>query len=321
MECEKCKESFPSLYYYNRHINRKTPCIKEEYDQQKKDEKTCEWCCEEYSRPYTLKIHMAKCKKRPSETDELKQIIAKLNDKMDKQYEELKDMKSKISGTIINNTTNNIQQNITITPYGKEDLSYLTLKDYTRIFRKGCYSIPEILKLIHCNENKPEYMNVYIKNFKDEYMFTFDGKDWDIGEKDIILRKMIESKKYLLESKFDDVQDKLPQYAITMFKKFLERSEDNEVINNIKDEMKNMFYKNRNHVIKNVTTAHKRSSKKTIEDKKNLTETQNDDLVIINVEKKPTKKAIMNTIEQVDIMSAIVTVEKKPKKKVNALIK
>jgi hypothetical protein len=64
MECKKCKECFSSMYYYNRHINRKTPCVKEEYDQQKKDEKTCKWCLEEYSRPCTLKIHMGKCKNK-----------------------------------------------------------------------------------------------------------------------------------------------------------------------------------------------------------------------------------------------------------------
>jgi hypothetical protein len=150
---------------------------------------------------------------------------------------------------IVNNTIN-VQQNIIVTPFGKEDLSFLTLKDYTKIFNKGCYSIPEIVKLIHCNEDKPEFMNVYIKNFKDEYMFTFDGKDWDIEKKDDVLNNMIENKKNLLESKFDDMQDSLPQYAINMFKKFLERSDNNEVKNSIKDELKNMFYKNRNCVSK-----------------------------------------------------------------------
>jgi predicted nuclease with TOPRIM domain len=88
----------------------------------KKEERMCPYCTEEYARLYTLKIHMQKCKKKPSETEELKQIIAKLNEKMDKQYDELKDMKSKMSNPVINNTIN-LQQNITITPYGKEDLT------------------------------------------------------------------------------------------------------------------------------------------------------------------------------------------------------
>jgi hypothetical protein len=320
MDCEKCGENFTSLCYYKRHINRKTSCVKEEYDQQKKEERMCPYCTEEYARLYTLKIHMQKCKKKPSETEELKQIIAKLNEKMDKQYDELKDMKSKMSNPVINNTIN-LQQNITITPYGKEDLTFLTLKDYAKIFKKGCYSIPEIIRLIHCNEDKPEYMNVYIKNFKDDYMFTFDGKDWDIEKKDVVLNNMIENKKNFLESKFDDVQGSLPQYAITMFKKFLERSDDNEVIDNIKDEMKNMFYKNRNHVIKNVATTQERlkKNKKTIEN--NLIEQPQNDIKING--KKSAKKVIMK-IEQIDISTPtdnVIMNEKKPKKKANTLSK
>jgi hypothetical protein len=92
-------------------------------------------------------------------------------------------------------------------------------------------------------------------------MFTFDGSDWDIEKKDDVLNNMIENKKNLLESKFDDMQSELPKYAITMFKKFLERSDNDEVKNSIKDELKNMFYKNRNHVI-NTTKTIKKPRKK-----------------------------------------------------------
>jgi hypothetical protein len=164
-------------------------------------------------------------------------------------------------------------------------------------------------------------MNVYIKNFKDDYMFTFDGKDWDIEKKDVVLNNMIENKKNFLESKFDDVQGSLPQYAITMFKKFLERSDDNEVIDNIKDEMKNMFYKNRNHVIKNVATTQERlkKNKKTIEN--NLIEQPQNDIKING--KKSAKKVIMK-IEQIDISTPtdnVIMNEKKPKKKANTLSK
>jgi hypothetical protein len=190
--------------------------------------------------------------------------------------------------TNMTNMTNiNNVQNIIVVPFGKEDLSFLTLKEYKKIFNKGCYSIPEIVKLIHCNDDKPEYMNVYIKNFKDEYMFTFDGKDWDIEKKDDVFANMIENKKNLLESKFDDMQSSLPQYAITMFKKFLERTDDNEVIANIKDELKNMFYKNRHHVIK---TKSVKKVKELVNDISIATAVVDEDIASKSVEKKPKKK-------------------------------
>jgi hypothetical protein len=271
--CEKCKTEFPKKYNYDKHMNRKTPCIPEEKEQYDINKRTCPHCEDMYSSPQYLKTHMLTCKFKPTGEDELKQIIAQLSN----EIKELKEVHKQPN--IINNTNNTyIQQNIIVAPYGKEDLSFLTVKDYAKIFNKGCYSIPEILKLIHCNDNKPEFKNVYIKNYKDEYMLTFDGKDWNVEKKDVILNTMIESKKYLLESKFEDFQEELPKHAIAMFHKFLERSEDNEVIDNIKDEMKNMFYKNRKHINKDI---------KKVKIIKNTPE--------VPIEKKPTKKQITKT--------------------------
>jgi hypothetical protein len=294
--CEKCKTEFPQKYNYDRHVNRKTPCVAEEKEQFDIDKRTCSYCCEIYSSPKAVKVHMTTCKYKPTPDEELKQFIVKLGDKLTEQNsklteqnnkltEEIKEMKEKMNGQI--NITNNIQQNIIVTPYGKEDLSFLTLKDYKKIFGKGCYSIPEILKLIHCNDDKPEFKNVYIKNYKDDYILTFDGKDWNVEKKDDILNNMLASKKYLLESKFEDFQEELPKHAIDMFRKFLERSDDNEVIDNIKDEMKNMFYKNRKHVIKDIGNTKKM---KAIKDVVNTPVVKT-----IPIEKKPTKKQINKT--------------------------
>jgi hypothetical protein len=224
--CEKCNAQFLKKFNYERHMDKKIPCLPEEKKQLEIDKCTCIHCTEIYSSVKALKVHWKICKFRPSAEDELKQLVIQLNDRLSEQNKEIKklqDMHNKPSviNNNINNITNNIQQNIIVMPYGKEDTSFLTLKDYKKIFNKGCYSIPEIVKLIHCNDSKPEFMNIYIKNFRDEYILTFDGKDWDIEKKDDVLHNMIENKKNFLESKFDDMQNELPQYAITVFLKFI----------------------------------------------------------------------------------------------------
>jgi hypothetical protein len=294
--CEKCKIEFLKKFSYDRHINRKTPCAPDEKEEYDLERRSCQYCPKVLSSVSSCQAHMTTCKFKPSEVEQLKQIIIEMNDKLNAkinvQTNELKEIKEKVDKPNVTNVNiQNVHNNIIVMPFGKEDLSFLTLKDYKKIFNKGCYSIPEIVKLIHCTDNRPEFMNVYIKNFKDEYMFTFDGKDWDIEKKDDVLNNMIENKKNLLESKFDDMQHELPQYAITMFKKFLERSDDDEVKNNIKDELKNMFYKNRHHVIKNIKAN------------------------------KPTKKMKELTNVQAPVVNEIInvpisTLEKKPKKKV-----
>jgi hypothetical protein len=310
--CEKCQKEFLKKSNYLTHINRKKSCIPEEHEQEKILKRTCQYCFDIYASPYAMKTHINICKKKPTELEELKQIIVQLNDKLnnalteqnDKINNELKEIKEKVDKpNITNNNTFNVQNNIIVTPFGKEDLSFLTIKDYKKIFNKGCYSIPEIVRLIHCNDNKPEFMNIYIKNYKDEYIFTFDGKDWDIEKKDDIFNNMIENKRNLLESKFEDFQDELPKYAIDMFKKFLEKSDDNEVINSMKDELKNMFYKNRNHVIKNVMTTQERLKKIKYEP---------EIIIVQDGAKKPTKKAIKNVENEIVIVQ---DGAKKPTKK------
>jgi uncharacterized C2H2 Zn-finger protein len=284
-QCEKCDITFKTKYDYNRHVNKKIPCNKDEKEQYDIVKRTCQHCMELYANPQSLGKHLPICKMRPNENEELKQIIAQLSNKIDDMSQQMKGMKP----ITINN---NIQNNIIVTPFGKEDLSFLTVKDYTRILNKGCYSIPELLKLIHCNDNKPEYRNVYIKNFKDEYMFTFDGQDWGVERKDDVFANMIENKKNFLESKLDDMQGKLPEYAIKMFHKFLEQSDDNEVIASIKDELKSLFYKNRNHVM---------NTTKTVKKPKQITNTE----IITETIKKP------KHIAKIEIVTNI---EKKPKK-------
>jgi uncharacterized C2H2 Zn-finger protein len=254
--CAKCDAVFKSNCDLTRHLNKKIPCGNEEKEAYKLAKRTCEYCEVLYADVQSVGKHMKICPLRPSETDELKNIIAQLskqlNDKLNKQDDKLNNLSEQMKETKSITINNNIQNNIIITAFGQEDLSFLTLKDFKKILRKGCYSVPELLKLIHCNDDRPEYRNVYINNYKDEYMFTFDGKDWGIERKDDVFANMIENKKNFLESKMNDMQGELPQYAITMFQKFLEQSDNDEVIANIKDELKNMFYKNRNHVVKSV---------------------------------------------------------------------
>jgi hypothetical protein len=314
--CEKCETEFKSNYDLNRHINKKIPCGKEEKEKYDIDNRTCPYCEVLYASVKGVGKHMKICMLRPSETEELKQIIAqlsnklidqneKLNNKLNEQNEELKkEIKQLKDAKPITINNNNIQNNIMITPFGKEDLSFLTVKDFTRILNKGCYSIPELLKLIHCNDDKPEYRNVYINNYKDEYMFTFDGRDWGVERKDDVFANMIENKKNFLESKMDDMSKELPKYAITMFHKFLEQSDDNEVINSIKDELKSMFYKNRNHVIKTVNTTKKPKPKPKQITNIEIENTKN----IIEIEKKPKKVKQIANIKIEEIC-------KKPQKK------
>jgi DNA repair exonuclease SbcCD ATPase subunit len=118
--CEKCQIEFQKKSNYDRHINRKTPCILEEKEQYDIGKRTCLHCEVLYSSVQALKIHTSTCKFKPTdEEDDLKQIIIQLNNdkieeivtelknKINEQNSELTNLKNKLSA--YNNEINNLK--------------------------------------------------------------------------------------------------------------------------------------------------------------------------------------------------------------------
>jgi hypothetical protein len=256
------------------------------------------------------------CKKKPSKEDELAQVIERLNNKIDELTKKV-DNPIVTNNNITNITNNTLVQNVIIVPYGKEDLSFLSVNDYKRIFNKGCFSIPELISIVHCNEAHPECMNIYIKNLKDDYILIHDGTEWMIKEKSVVFDNILMRKKVFLEDKFEDYYDHLSFVEKQVFKKFLERCDVDEVINNIKLELKMMLYNNR----KAIQKISKKPTKKT----KQIENITNDDKIlalenvqpieqletpIVEIDKKPKKKIQIKQVEK-----QVVEIEKKPKKK------
>jgi hypothetical protein len=302
--CEKCDKVFTEKRYYDQHLKKKLPCNSDELAIYKANKCKCEYCHDKFASVQSVHKHMEKCTKKPSEIEELKQLIADLKNQVTTLSVNGIVNNGVINNVTNNNVTNNNNSNNTlvqiIVPYGNEDLSFLTVNDYKRIFKKGCFSIPELISMVHCNEAHPECMNIYIKNLKDDYILIYDGNEWMIKEKTIIFDNILMKKKVFLEDKFDDYYDQLSFVEKQLFKKFLERYDVDEVINNIKLELKMLLYNNRKAIPK-------KPVKKNIKQITNATNENNllEDIQIV----KDKINAIVEEPENVD------SNEKKPKKK------
>jgi hypothetical protein len=66
---------FPQKSNYERHINRKTPCVLEEKECYDIEKKSCKYCPKVLSSVSSCQAHMTTCKYKPSEVELLKQII------------------------------------------------------------------------------------------------------------------------------------------------------------------------------------------------------------------------------------------------------
>ena len=227
----------------------------------------CNFCGKNFSRKYNLNRHIDDyCKIKKQQDSEKEGIFQQLLDKMNKLEEQNKQLQNEIqnirstkninNGLINNNKNNNNNINshntinnnnieIKLLAFGNEDLSYITDNRYKNIINKGFKSIQEFVTNIHFNKNNPQNHNVYISNMRDNCAMVYDGDKWELRDRTDILDDMYESKRDILEDKFDELLNDLPKHAINKFSRFLNDQQDDKVIKNIKKDIKFILYNNK----------------------------------------------------------------------------
>lgn len=288
--CILCKKNFDSAYKYERHMKNKNSCDPLVREHIRTRKITCKYCQHVSYDKTNNSRHEKTCKnktKNDNNTNELKEIIAKLTDTVNKQSDQIGQLIKKESGIInignignIDNSINKINQTqnlYNITPFGKENLDFITDKQYNKIFEKGCRALQSFVELVHCNQNRPENMNIYIGNFKDEYIRTYNGKDWDMEFKDDVLHNLFHTKRDFLESKYNSMKSKkgvLSDDAKYFFgQMYFQNCKTAEGVKFVKDDIKTLLYNNRMYVIKNPNKINKR--KKLIKNEKNSDDSNN----------------------------------------------
>ena len=146
----------------------------------------------------------------------------------------------------INNINNVINKNININllNHKETDISHLTDKDYIASLNRYNNCIYEIVKRIHFNPKKPENMNIYISNIKQKYIMIYENNGWLLKDRDTEIDNLIDSKELLLEDWLESEQDKYPLLK-KKFEHYLNSKEDNEILNQLKEDIKLLMYNNK----------------------------------------------------------------------------
>jgi len=238
----------------------------------------CAHCSNEFTRFDNLNRHMLiYCKIKKTQDDEKEKIFQHLLKKVEDQgqridniQEENKLLKSQLNPTNNNsevmcrdhneinnvdtqnnqNTQNNIQtqnihNNINLLAFGHEDMKGISKKSWKWLLNKGFMSIPESVKHVHFHEKKPDQHNIYISNLRSNYVMVYNGKDWEAQDKDEILNQLLTDKKAYLIDKFDELVDELDEVTVKKFNRFLERHDEDEIINKDKQNIKLGLYNSR----------------------------------------------------------------------------
>ena len=76
---------------------------------------------------------------------------------------------------------------------------------------------------------------------------------WKVKNRDETISRLIDDKQILLEKKINEWVESGIQYPRIMakFSRYLEKREENDVINAIKEDIKLMLYNNRNMIVEN----------------------------------------------------------------------
>ena len=208
----------------------------------------CKYCNKRFSYYQSLNRHENhRCKKRNQYKgfNDLKKLVNLLNNQLEKKDKQIDSLMKKVGINI--NTQNNIQNNIKILAYNKTDLSHLQDKDYLNFLNHNNFCVPYMIKKIHFDTQKPENHNIYISNIKNNYIMVYDGKKWNIRDRNEVINDMIEDKTSILEEKIEDWLEHGKEYPEIMkkFNRYLEKKENDTILNKIKKEIKFVLFNNR----------------------------------------------------------------------------
>jgi hypothetical protein len=218
----------------------------------------CKFCNKYYSKNSNLNRHLKKCKEREkdeNDKNEILNLVNLLNKQLEEQKKELEKRNNQIDELIkksgVNIRTQNIQNNhnnINILAYNNTDISHLTDTDYIRCLKHSNFCIPHLIKTIHFDPSKPHNHNIYISNLKNNYVMVFDGDKWNIRDCDESIQCLIDDKETIIEQKLEEWLDNSKNYPDIMrkFTRYLEKKENDSVLNKIKSDIKLMLFNNRN---------------------------------------------------------------------------
>jgi hypothetical protein len=123
------------------------------------------------------------------------------------------------NSTNINSTNYNIKQKVY--SYNNPDHGHLQDKDFRKCINSDIMSVPNLIKKIHFDPNKPENHNLYIADVNSEYIDVYNGKKWVKKVTKHVVEDLVEINEYALrnwvqESNDEEIRDKLNDYLCSI---------------------------------------------------------------------------------------------------------
>lgn len=255
-ECSKCNETFTSNNDLNHHyINSCKPKIKsltKSLTKYKNNENqyTCQHCHSIFSRKDNLLRHIEKyCKNKDEDKpdlnqekiDQMQELIVKLSEELSIAKQSRINIPNSVNVNSNNINSNNQTVNIQLVAFGKEDRSKLTDLEILKIMKKGYYSVPELLKLINFDKEKPENHNMYISNLKSDNVHVFDGEKWKSVNRTETIDNLFDDGRNFLLNKVEELNERNPPLGDITKNLVIKFERCNDEIDELPDKKREVF--------------------------------------------------------------------------------
>jgi hypothetical protein len=259
----------------------------------KKKKYICEYCNKKFTRIDNMHFHQSSsCKKKEAIIKENEEIKLKLT-KLDLQLEEFKKLllvkmnkeckahprtiekinralanKYKNNNNAIssnntisnsnNNNNNGVINNYNIIALGKEKLEdVLSKKQQVNILKKDYNCLPELIKLVHCNDKFPQFKNILITSVINNIGYIYDEKEKQFiaTTKDELLETLITHRMSDIVGFHETHIDELSETQQNTIQRFIDKMEDNkEFSEERKKAIKLIIYNNRDKVTNEIVS-------------------------------------------------------------------
>ena len=220
----------------------------------------CKYCEQGYKHKSSLSKHIKySCNK--NKTEDLTELVRLLNLQLEQQKDQLehkdkqletqsKQIEKLMDKLEMNNTytQNNINVTNNILNYKDTDMSHLTDIDYNKCIKQASRCVLKLIEKIHFNPKKPENMNIYISNMKNNYMMMYKENKWNLVKKDE-MESVYNHKEELIIEWFNANKD---ADLIKSFEKYMNLKEDKPTIDAVQEEYKLLMFNNKDVVRKQI---------------------------------------------------------------------
>jgi len=178
--CPKCFEKFSTQQNLNSHLSRKVSCIVDEVPiiEHGNKENRCKFCNKLYTTRSNLLRHQKKCD-IDKNSGSIMALLLK-NEEQNKEILRRLDEQAKNSSNHINIIDNRktVYFNINMVKFGNENLDKIDSKQVSDIIIHDHDNyVPQMIKIIHCNPDLPEFHNIYYDPINETIMIYDEAPD------------------------------------------------------------------------------------------------------------------------------------------------